>query len=152
MFAGREWIELNGGFAIGSDSQVTICPAEELRLLEYGQRLRSETRNGLGAVSDRSLGGFLLESALQSGARALAQPCGVLNEGARADFVVLDEEHPALIGRTKDEALDSWVFSGGAACVRDVFVGGRQVVSDHRHVRESAIVDRYRKAAEALLQ
>ena len=152
MFAGREWIQLNGEFAIGSDSQVTICPAEELRLLEYGQRLVSETRNGLGAVSDRSLGGFLLDSALKSGARALAQPCGVLIEGARADIVVLDEEHPALIGRTRDEALDSWVFSGGAACVRDVFVGGRQVVSDHRHVKESAIVDRYRRVAESLLQ
>ena len=152
VFAGGEWIELNGGFAVGSDSQVTISPADELRLLEYGQRLRSESRNGLGAVSDRSLGGFLLDGALKSGARALAQRCGVLDQGARADIVVLDEEHPALIGRTKDQVLDSWVFSGGAACVRDVFVGGRQVVSDRRHVRESSIVDRYRKAAESLLQ
>ncbi len=152
VFAAREWLELNGAFAIGSDSQVTICPADELRLLEYGQRLVGETRNGLAVESGRSLGGFLLNRVLDAGAQALAQPCGVLSEGARADIVVLDEEHPALIGRTGDDVLDSWIFAGGAGCVRDVFVGGRHVVSDHRHVNQSAIVGRYRKAAESLLQ
>ena len=98
------------------------------------------------------MGRVLLEGALKGGAVALAQHCGVLEEGARADIVVLDSKHPALIARDGDEILDSWIFAGGAACVRDVFVGGRQVVSGGRHVNEPEIVARYREAAGALLQ
>lgn len=152
VFTAPQWLESNGAIAIGSDSQVTICPAEEMRLFEYVQRLVTESRNVLAIGVDASLGRLLLECVLSGGAYALAQPCGVLAEGVRADIVVLDEEHPALVARSEDEVLDSWIFSGGAACVRDVFVGGRQVVSGGRHVNESAIVDRYRKVAEGLLQ
>ena len=151
-FSAREWLDLNGRFSIGSDSQITISPADELRLLEYAQRLASESRNVLAGESAVSLGRSLLEGALQGGAAGLGQSCGVLEEGARADIVVLDSEHPALIARDGDTVLDSWIFSGGAACVRDVFVGGRQVVSEGRHVNEPQIVARYRKAAEALSQ
>ncbi|MCY4477150.1 MAG: formimidoylglutamate deiminase [Gammaproteobacteria bacterium] len=151
-FSAREWLDLGGQFSIGSDSQVTISPADELRLLEYAQRLASESRNVLVGRSGQSLGRSLLDTALKGGAAALAQPCGFLDEGARADIVVLDSEHPALIARDGDEILDSWIFSGGTACVRDVFVGGRQVVSQGRHVNEPEIVGRYREAAEALLQ
>ena len=151
-FPARKWLDLEGRFSIGSDSQITISPVGELRLLEYSQRLASESRNVLADGSGGSLGRALLEGALKGGASALAQHCGVLEEGARADIVVLDSEHPALIARAGDEVLDSWIFAGGAACVRDVFVGGRQVVSGGRHVNERAIVARYREAAEALLQ
>ena len=151
-FSAREWLDLDGRFSIGSDSQVTISPADELRLLEYAQRLASESRNVLAGEAAGSLGRVLLEGALKGGAAGLAQPCGVLEEGARADIVVLDSEHPALIARADDQVIDSWIFSGGAACVRDVFVGGRQVVSEGRHFNEAQIVARYREAAEALLQ
>ena len=151
-FSAREWLDLGGRFSIGSDSQVTISPADELRLLEYAQRLASESRNVLAGGPGQSLGRNLLDGALRGGAAGLAQPCGVLEEGARADIVVLDSEHPALIARDGDQLVDSWIFSGGAACVRDVFVGGRQVVSGGRHFNEPQIVARYRAAAAALLQ
>ena len=151
-FPARKWLDLEGRFSIGSDSQIMISPTAELRLLEYAQRLASESRNVLAEESGESLGRVLLECALMGGAVALAQRCGVLEEGARADIVVLDSEHPALIARDGDEVLDSWIFAGGAACVRDVFVGGRQVVSGGRHVNEPEIVARYREAARALLQ
>ena len=151
-FAAGEWLDSDGRFSIGSDCQVTICPAQELRLLEYAQRLTCESRNVLADGSGQSLGRTLLEGALKGGAAGLAQRCGVLEAGARADIVVLDSEHPALIARRGDSILDSWIFSGGAACVREVFVGGRLVVSEGRHVNERQIVARYREAAEALLQ
>ncbi|MYH32906.1 MAG: formimidoylglutamate deiminase [Gammaproteobacteria bacterium] len=151
-FPARKWLDLEGRFSIGSDSQITISPTDELRLLEYAQRLASESRNVLADESGGSLGRALLEGALKGGASALGQRCGVLEEGARADIVVLDSEQPALIARDGDEVLDSWIFAGGAACVRDVFVGGRQVVSGGTHVNEPEIVSRYREAARALLQ
>lgn len=152
VFAARQWLALGGALAIGSDSQVTISPADEMRLVEYAQRLTAGSRNVLAAGCGRSPGAMLLDSVLKAGAQALAQPCGALAEGLRADIVVLDEDHPALIARRGGQALDSWIFCGGAACVRDVFVGGRQVVRQGRHVNEAAIVSRYRNAAERLLQ
>ncbi len=152
VFGAREWLELNGPLAVGSDSQVSISPADELRLLEYAQRLVTQSRLVLLPVGGGSVGRCLLDGAWAGGASSLGQPCGSLAEGARADIVVLDEEHPALVARSGDDLLDAWIFSGGAACVRHVFVGGRQVVNDHRHVNEISIIDRYRDAAECLLQ
>ena len=55
-----------------------------------------------------------------------------------------------LIGRKGDEIVDSWIFSGGNACVKDMFVGGQHVVADRRHVREDEIAIAYRKAVEKL--
>ena len=152
VFGAHQWLELNGPLAVGSDSQVTISPSDELRSLEYTQRLSTETRLVLLTDEGGSVGRRLLDAALRGGAASLGQRCGVLGEGQRADIVVLDEDHPALIARDGDDLLDAWVFCGGAACIRDVFVGGRQVVSDHRHVNETSIVQGYRDAAESLLQ
>lgn len=152
VFGAREWLELNGTFAVGSDSQVSISPADELRLLEYAQRLATESRLVLLPSGGGSVGRFLLDGAWAGGANSLGQPCGTLAAGARADIVVLDEEHPSLVARSADELLDGWIFSGGSACVRHVFVGGRQVVDDRRHVNETLIANRYRDAAACLLQ
>lgn len=152
VFGARQWLELNGPLAVGSDSQVTISPSDELRSLEYTQRLSTETRLVLLTDDGGSVGRRLLDAALRGGAASLGQRCGVLGEGQRADIVVLDEDQPALIARDGDDLLDAWVFCGGAACIRDVFVGGRHVVSDHRHVNETSIIRNYRHAAESLLQ
>lgn len=152
VFSAREWLELNGSFAVGSDSQVSISPTDELRLLEYAQRLVTESRLVLLPTAGGSVGRFLLDCAWAGGAKSLGQPCGTLAAGARADIVVLDEDHPALVTRSEDDLLDAWIFSGGPTCVRHVFVGGRQVVDDRRHVNETSIVNRYRDAAECLLQ
>jgi len=152
VFGAGEWLQRNGPMAVGSDSQVTISPSDELRALEYTQRLTTESRLVLLTEGGGSVGRRLLDVALAGGAASIGQRCGVLAEGQRADIVVLDEDHPALIARDGDDLLDAWVFCGGTACIRDVFVGGRQVVSDHRHVNETSIIDGYRDAAESLLQ
>jgi formimidoylglutamate deiminase len=68
----------------------------------------------------------------------------------RCDIVVLDPDHPSLIGRARDEAVDSWVFSGGAPCVKDVIVGGNLVVMDHRHSREDEVLRDFRAAVGRL--
>lgn len=95
-------------------------------------------------------GGALLAQAWRAGARALAWNGGRVEPGARADFVVLDEEHPALAGRDGPEVLDSWVFSGTESPVRDVFVGGVQVVQDGRHLREEEVLRAFRTVAKSL--
>ena len=103
-------------------------------MLEYSQRLKRHARNVLAGGPDRSTGRALYQAAASGGATALAQPMGALAAGCRADFVVLDPDHPALLGRDGEAVVDSFVFCGGNEAVRDVFIGGRQIVKDRRHI------------------
>jgi formimidoylglutamate deiminase len=139
-----------GAWAIGTDSHVGRSPVGELRLLEYGHRLTSQRRNVVAGPHHRSSGRALLESAWAGGAAACGRRIGQLTPGFRADVVVLDPEHPALVGRTGDDVLDSWLFSGDDTPVRDVIVGGRAVVRDGRHVLQDALAAAYRDAVTGL--
>jgi formimidoylglutamate deiminase len=150
IFPAAKFLEAGGAIAIGSDSQVTVSPADDLRQLEYSQRLAHRARNVLAGGPHRSTGRRLLEAVARGGAKALGQPMGGIEPGKRCDVVVLDPDHPALIGRSGDEAVDSWVFSGGAPCVKHVVVGGDIVVRDHRHGCEDEIVRDFRAAVARL--
>ena len=150
IFPAAKFLDAGGAIALGSDSQVTVSPAADLRQLEYSQRLAHRARNVLAGGPHRSTGRRLLEAVAEGGAKALGQPMGAIEPGKRCDIVVLDPDHPALIGRSGDEAVDSWVFSGGAPCVKHVVVGGEIVVRDHRHGREDEILSDFRAAVGGL--
>jgi formimidoylglutamate deiminase len=150
IFPARRFIDMGGAISIGSDSQITVSATEDLRQLEYSQRLRDRARNVLSDGPGRSTGRSLFERALRGGATALAQPIGMLAQGRRADIVVLDPDHPSLIGRTEDDVLDAWVFSGGNSCVRDVYVAGDLVIDNRRHAREQEIETAFRAAVQRL--
>jgi formimidoylglutamate deiminase len=145
-FPAAAFLDAAGAIAIGSDSQVTVSPAEDLRQLEYSQRLAHRARNVLAGAPHRSTGRRLLEAVTHGGAQALGQPMGAIGPGMRCDIVVLDPDHPALIGRSGDEAVDSWIFSGGAACVKDVIVGGEIVIRERQHSRQDEILRDFRSA------
>ena len=151
IFPMQDFINQGGVFGIGSDSHISISVSEELRWLEYQQRLIQKQRNLLGGPSGMSTGRFLFEKALAGGAQALGLGTGGLKLDSRADFLVLDHEHPLLEGRYGDTWLDGWIFSGNAPLVRDVFVGGKQVVHEGRHVEEDAIVQNFRKTLKRIL-
>ena len=119
-------------------------------MLEYSQRLRDRTRNALAGGPGRSTGRTLFDAVLKGGAQSMTHPVGVLAQGYRADIAVLDDDHPGLIGRARDDVLDAWIFSGGNACVKDVIVGGVHVVQDRHHVREEEIVRNFRAAIRRL--
>ena len=143
------WREAGGRIAIGSDSNASVDPVEELRWLEYGQRLRDRRRNVAGDAR-RSTGFGLFEDAVRDGLRALGRGEG-LQEGGRADIVVLDVEAPLFAGQNAGTFLDSWIFSGNRPVVRDVFVGGAHVVRNGMHGREREIAASYRAAMRRLL-
>ena len=127
-----------GNWSIGSDSHVTRSWPEELRLLEYSQRLTLRQRNIAARVlGHESSAAALFEAALQGGAAACGQPSGGLQVGQRADFVTLDIDSPALLGVPADHLLDALVFSSPAAVFADVFVAGERV-SGGRLVGENA--------------
>lgn len=150
IFPAVDFMTAGGAIAIGSDSHITVSPAEDLRMLEYSQRLRDLTRNALAGGPGQSTGRRLYGEALAGGARSMRQPVGAIAPGYRADISVLDGEHPLLAGRTGDAALDTWIFSGGNALVRDVIVGGRHLVKDRHHIHEEQIARNFRAALRRL--
>ncbi len=149
IFEAPRFLEAGGRVAIGSDSNVRISLGEELRTLEYGQRLRERKRNRLGPPGS-STGRHLFDAARRGGARALGLASGALAAGNAADIVVLDDTHPALVARTGDAILDSWIFAAGDGIVRDVFAGGRHVVSQGRHIRRDEIRARFTRTLQRL--
>ena len=150
IFPAVEFVEAGGRFGIGSDSQVSVNPVEELRWLEYGQRLVHRRRNLLASEHSPSTGRFLYEHAARNGARALGHASGALTPGRRADLVVVDSTLPALEGRHGDEMLDTLVFAGNANAVRDVMVAGRWRVRDGRHLMRDAIRRQFAKTLRGL--
>jgi formimidoylglutamate deiminase len=150
LFPFMDFLGAGGAFGIGSDSNVATSPVEELRWLEYGQRLITRARNLADRTEGASTGATLFRRALAGGAQALARPIGALAPGHRADIVVLDPGHPALYGRSGDTLLDSWIFSGNANPVRDVLVGGHIVVRDGVHPHEEQALADYRRAVARL--
>jgi formimidoylglutamate deiminase len=140
----------HGHFGIGTDSNASVNPVEELRWLEYSQRLRSQKRNVSGGGCGSS--GFnLYTKALEGGRRALGGNLGRLEVGRRANLMVLDTEHPSLVGHTKRTLLDAFVFSGNSNVVRDVMVAGKWVVQDGRHVLEAKSKTQFAKVIRELI-
>jgi formimidoylglutamate deiminase len=151
IFRAFEFASAGGRWGIGSDSHVARDPAEELRLLEYAQRLTRRERNVLATPDRASVGGTLWDAAVRGGAQALGRAAGMLAPGARADLVVLDGGHVDLAGRDGDAVLDALVFGGARGLVRDVMVGGRWVVREGRHPAREGVAARYRERVERLL-
>jgi len=133
IFPAREFLDAGGRFGVGTDSNVLIGVADELRQLEYGQRLKHRERNVLSGGPGVSTGRALFDATLAGGAQALAQPISGLQAGARADIVTLDTTHPSLAGRSRDTILDGWIFAAGRGAVADVWAGGNKVVEGGHH-------------------
>ncbi len=149
-FNALEYFADKGYWAIGSDSHVSIDPVEELRWLEYGMRLQNNGRNMLASPKTRNTGRNLIDGALQGGAKALGRKIGSIDIGYRADFIVLDLQHPRLYQRREDELLDSWIFSGNQNLIRDVYVAGKKVIDQGHHANETLIANNYRAAIDRL--
>jgi formimidoylglutamate deiminase len=133
FFDAARFLNMDGRLCVGSDSQSTVSPAEELRWLEYQQRLRKRRRGVLAAKSESHVGTRLWRDAALSGARALGQAVGRIAVGCRADWLVLDAEHPSMAGASTDTALDRLLFAGADKAIRDVMVGGQWVVKGGSH-------------------
>lgn len=133
LFPLRAWLDQGGRIAIGSDSQITINPFEELRWLEYGQRLTSRSRN-VAAVHQSHTGSSLFELALEGGGLACGHGAGQLKVGGHADIVTLDDASPMFAGHSTESILDALVFSGGTLPIDRVMAAGEWRVADGVYV------------------
>ncbi len=150
VFNGPAYLEAGGGLGVGSDSNIRVSLSEELRQLEYSQRLRHEARNVM-ASDAASTGTLLYGKALKGSARALQRNSGALEAGRLADMVVLDGDHVALCGLRPEQFLDGWIFAFDDRLVRDVWSAGRHCVKDGRHTARDAIEQRYRTILKGLM-
>jgi formimidoylglutamate deiminase len=150
LFPLKAYLDAGGVLGIGSDSHISVSPVEELRWLEYGQRLMTRHRNVSASAATPSTGETLFAGALAGGAQASGGGIGAFAPGMRADFVVLDDGAPLLAGRDPAQVIDTWLFAGNANLVRDVFVAGEHVVRSGRHRDRERIAQRYRGVVEHL--
>ena len=150
IFAGVRYLGRGGRLGVGSDSNVCVDPFEELRVLEYSQRLLHQQRNMLVRGPGSSVGSTLLTAALRGGAQAAGQPTSELAVGRRADLLVLDGEDASLADLGDDTLLDAAVLGPGRELVRDVLIGGRWVVRDRHHRHAATSRERYRAVMRRL--
>jgi formimidoylglutamate deiminase len=149
IFDGVRWVENQGRVAVGSDSNIRISLSEELRTLEYSQRLRDGSRAAL-ATPHFSTGRRIFEEVLQGGAQAAARQTGRLEVGHWADMMTLDTASEHLCERSEDAVLDSWIFAGDDRLVCDVWSAGRHMVSGGKHTGRASIVAAYKRTISEL--
>jgi formimidoylglutamate deiminase len=154
IFPAAQFLGAGGRIGIGSDSNILLDAAEELRTLEYSQRLRERARNVLALRADSSTGRALFDAAhggwqvLRAAAPAAASGFAV---GAPLDVVSFVSAHPALVGRGADAILDSWIFAAGRSLIDCVWRAGVKLVSHGRHRDREAIEARYARALQRLM-
>lgn len=143
LFPLRDYLDTGGRWGIGSDSHISVSPVEELRWLEYGQRLATQRRNIASSDDVPSVGETLLQGAWESAADSTGFDA--------IDHIVLDADAPALIGATEGDFADRWLFAGNRNVVREVTVAGQCVVGAGRHHRGDEVLSNYRAAIDTLL-
>jgi formiminoglutamate deiminase len=151
IFNGLRFLACGGRFGIGSDSNVLVGVPDELRQLEYAQRLHARQRNVMSRGKGASTGRTLYEAAAQGGSAALGVSAAGLAPGAPADIISLDAANLALLERHGDRVLDAWIFAARTTPVDCVWVGGRKWVEAGRHAGRDRIVARYRRSIARFL-
>lgn len=149
IFDGLRWMDAGGRTAIGSDSNIRISLSEELRTLDYSQRLRDRSRAAL-ATQDRSTGRRIFDAIVKGGAASSGRSTGALQMGHWADLVAFSMEHVDLCGLKGDRILDSFAFARDDRVITDVWSAGRHMVRDGRHINRDAIETSYRVVTKAL--
>lgn len=151
IFPLANYMACGGRIAIGSDSHVCRSPIEELRLLEYSQRLSKRRRTIACSDSSPHVGTTLWAEVAKGGYSALGVKAGEIAEGSRADIIVLDAEHPALAAKPSEHIFDSLIFAGGEGSISHVMVSGEWQVRDGRHNKQGEITERYTATMRELM-
>jgi formimidoylglutamate deiminase len=147
-FQGALWSQQGGQFGLGSDSNIRISMIEELRSLEYSQRLRDLGRNIMGGAHT---GDYLYQTAALGGAAALGRDTGQIAMGKWADLVAIDHQDPMLCALGRDKLLDGLVFAASDRVIRELWSAGRHMVQQGRHIHRNAVIAAYRQTIAELI-
>jgi len=150
LFPLREYLDQGGHIAIGSDGNTCTNPMEELRWLEYGQRLVTRTRNVSSDNTELHTGTNLYGRCLDGGGRAIGQKTGALKLGCRADLIVLDDNSADLANIATDSILDVLIFGTSQSLIKDVMVNGIWKITHYHHADEERIKNMFISATKAM--
>ncbi|TLU65708.1 formimidoylglutamate deiminase [Thalassotalea litorea] len=150
IFPTAQFLEAGGQFAIGSDSHISVSATEELKLLEYAQRLQKQQRAVLASSSVPSVGRYLWQHSTKGGAMATSSNTGEIAIGRQADLLVLDPQKLRLYAGGADYRMDSLIFASASNAVRDVMVNGQWVVRDYQHDHQQQSADEFSSVLEQL--
>lgn len=148
IFDGQQFLRDGGTLGIGTDSNVLVGVVDELRQLEYSQRLRDRARNVL-STDKLPTGHHLYQTALRGGARALGVTQSVIEVGAAADLVSIDIDQPPFVAAPAAQLLDAWIFASHGN-VDTVWVAGRKLVEGGRHVKRDEAIRNFVRAMKEL--
>ena len=149
IFPAKEFLNRGGSIGLGTDSNIAIDLVQEMRTLEYSQRLRDQARSVL-CEKGKSTGRYLFDEICRGGAQATGRQSGKIAPGEWADFMALDSNALSIAGLKEDLLLDAWVFASKDQLVSDVWSAGRYMVEEGRHINRHGIEKRYRKAVKEL--
>ena len=150
IFPARDYFAAGGRYGVGSDSNIRLSVAEELRMLEVSQRLAHRQRAVLTDDATHSTGRFLYERAASGGAQAIGRNAGAIEAGRLADIVALRDDLPFLDWPQPDQRLDAWIFGVEGSAVSDVWSAGRHIVRGGEHVRAGEIRSRFERTIREL--
>jgi formimidoylglutamate deiminase len=150
IFPAERYLQASGRIATGTDSNILIDAAAELRAIEYSQRLSARSRNMLATAAQPSVGGYLFNQALSGGARALGVEGGIA-VGLSADIVELNALHPSLVEKRNDMILDSWIFAGRPGSIKSTWRRGKKVVENSRHIASDDVTKAYLNVIRGLM-
>jgi formimidoylglutamate deiminase len=139
-----QYISCEGKIGIGSDSHISVNMIEELRWLEYGQRLNRKERVVMTSDTQPHNGREIYEAVLSGGAQALDKKTGRIEKGCRADFIAIDMDNPVLAEKSSDQLLDAMIFATNQNPVKDVIAGGKHVIKNYRHEKEAEIFEKFK--------
>jgi formimidoylglutamate deiminase len=151
IYPTAEYMQQGGKLAIGSDSHIAVNVADELRTLEYGQRLTKHQRAVLVSKDCTSVGQYLYQHAAINGADAVNQNVGEIGIGKRADLVVLDTNHPTLYAKDATSLLDAAIFACHKLPVKDVMMAGRWSLKNGTSSQAETITEDYLAVMKKLL-
>ncbi len=149
IFDGVNWLSNGGAIAIGSDSNINISLAEEIRSLEYSQRLRDKSRARL-ATEDKSTARRIFDAIVAGGAKASGRKTGIIGVGYWADLMSIKSSDINLLQAKEDSILDSFAFTNEQAFIENVWSAGRHMVKNGQHINRKYITENYIKAIKEL--
>ena len=150
IFNGTQYLNAGGKIGIGSDSNIHITLFEELKMLEYSQRLRDRSRAAL-ATTRKSTGRVLFEQTLSGGAQAAKRNSGAIKPGLFADLIGIETDNQWLCNQQGDASLDKLIFTGyGQSCITDLWSAGRHVVKNGKHIKSEMIIRNFKNAIAGL--
>jgi len=144
IFPLRKFQELGGKWSIGTDSHVSLNPLEELRLLDYGQRLTSHKRNTYNSANQGDSGLYAVEMASTAGRKAMNNYEEKFFEiGKPLNACIYNHKAP-LIGTSSIENMASTlVYSSDASMQSGTIVNGKEIVKNGKHINDESISNKF---------